>query len=132
MQTVLHSALWLILVCLVSTVLYVLPYLVMCLNWPDHWMVIRITSSHPHTFTSSHPHTLTPSHPHTFTSSHPHTLTPSHPHTLTHIHAHSHRMSATLFVQPLDLVKNRMQLSGKPACTEHGICWAGVKMRCLY
>ena len=28
-------------------------------------------------------------------------------------YAHVHRMSATVFVQPLDLVKNRMQLSGK-------------------
>ena len=26
------------------------------------------------------------------------------------------RMAATLFVQPLDLVKNRMQLSGKKRC----------------
>ena len=33
------------------------------------------------------------------------------------------RMSATVFVQPLDLVKNRMQLSGKSA----GIC-DGVQM----
>jgi len=27
------------------------------------------------------------------------------------------RMAATLFVQPLDLVKNRMQLSGKFSCS---------------